>query len=269
MNAGETVALALGFSGPSAEPLRIFFDLAKTPEHPLTLTWTFSQSDSSPNDWPVVEPAQVNDGTSSLTRSGTMSLTIPTTWQAQAPPNWTNLGPASPADAVTDPHFWLGLRLHNTSGGPAAFTLRRVGFNAVSATHALTVNPRRTDAEAESLGNSTGQPSQTFVLKNPPLYQQPQVPDSYNHLVVQVREPAGNGAFGEWTSWTRVEDFPPGSNEVYKCNPVTGDIIFGDHDPVTGRGRGKIPPQGSQIRALTYRYVVGGVRGNVPPHTIT
>jgi predicted phage baseplate assembly protein len=269
VNAGATVVLALGFSGPSAEPLRIFFDLAKTPERPLTLTWTFSQGNSAPNAWTVVEPARVNDGTSSLTRSGMMSLTIPATWQAQAPPNWTDLGPASPADAVTDSRFWVGLRLQNTSGGPAALALRRVGFNAVSATHALTVNPRGTDADAEPLGGSTGQPSQTFVLKNPPLYQQPQVTDPYNHLTVQVREPAGNETFGEWTSWTRVNDFPPGSNEVYKCNPVTGDIIFGDHDSVTGRGRGKIPPPGSQIRALTYRYVVGGVRGNVPPQTIS
>jgi predicted phage baseplate assembly protein len=268
VNTEETVVLALGFSGPSAETLRLFLDLAKTPERPLTLAWIFSQNDSSPNAWPVVQPAQVQDGTSSLTRSGTMSLTIPATWQAQAPSNWTNLVPASSADAVTDSRFWLGLRLRNTSGGPAAFTLRRMGFNTVSATHALTVNPQGTDADAEPLGDSTGQPTQTFVLKNPPLYQQPQVQDSYNHLTVQVREPADNGGFGAWISWTRVDDFPSESNEVYKCNPVTGDIIFGDYDPVTGKGRGKIPPQGGQIRALTYRYVVGGVRGNVPPHTI-
>jgi predicted phage baseplate assembly protein len=269
VNAGATAVLALGFSGPSSETLRIFFDLAKAPENPMALAWTFSQSVSAPTDWPLVEPSQVDDGTSFLTRSGAISLNIPATWQAQAPPSWTNLEPASPADAVTDSRFWLGLRLQNPQDVPLALAVRRVGFNAVSATHALTVNPRRTDAEAEPLGTSTGQPSQAFALKNPPLYKQPHHPDPYNHLVVQVREPAGNGAFGAWTSWMRVDDFPPSGDEVYKCSPVTGDIIFGDHDPVTGRGRGKIPPQGSQIRALTYRYVVGGVKGNVPPHTIS
>jgi predicted phage baseplate assembly protein len=153
--------------------------------------------------------------------------------------------------------------------------MRRVGFNTVSATNALTVNVQHSEAEAEFLGTSTGQPSQTFILRNPPLYKQPRVPDPYAHLEVEVGVPTGNNTFGSWTRWTRVDDFPPssdevpGGDEVYKCNPVTGDIIFGDYDPAARTGRGKIPPQGHGIRARTYRYVVGGVRGNVPPHTIS
>lgn len=269
VNAGETAVVVLGFSEPSTE-LHIDVDLANgVPGAAMAPVWTYATGDLPPLGWPPVEPSQVNDRTSALTRSGTITLSIPADWQAQAPPSWTDLEPASPADAVTEPRFWLGLRLSNTRDAVIALTIRRLGFNAVSVTNALTVNVPRNDAEAELLGISTGQAFQTFTLKNPPLYKQPRVQDPYNHLVVQVREPVGEGTFGDWTAWTRVGEFPSAGDEVYKCNPVTGDIIFGDHDPITARGRGKIPPQGSEIRALTYRYVVGGVRGNVPAHTIS
>jgi predicted phage baseplate assembly protein len=52
---------------------------------------------------------------------------------------------------------------------------------------------------------------------------------------------------------------------VYRADPVTGEISFGNHDPQTGRGRGTPPPTGSVVRAASYRYVDSGAAGNVAP----
>jgi predicted phage baseplate assembly protein len=63
----------------------------------------------------------------------------------------------------------------------------------------------------------------------------------------------------------RVDDFPAGAGNFYRLNPVTGEISFGDFDPKKNQlgTHGSIPPQGAQITALTYRYVAGGLAGNV------
>jgi predicted phage baseplate assembly protein len=50
---------------------------------------------------------------------------------------------------------------------------------------------------------------------------------------------------------------------------VTGTVSFGNYDPITSEeGYGTIPSVGSEIRAQEYRYVVGGVKSNVPSNTI-
>ena len=49
----------------------------------------------------------------------------------------------------------------------------------------------------------------------------------------------------------------------YRVDPVAGEISFGNFDPTSNTGNSSIPPQGAQITAVTYRYVVGGVVGNV------
>ena len=66
-----------------------------------------------------------------------------------------------------------------------------------------------------------------------------------------------------------MDEMPDGAGTCYRLNPVTGEIIFGDHDERSGRGFGSIPPAGTRIRALTYRYVAAGAAGNVAAGQIT
>ncbi len=132
-----------------------------------------------------------------------------------------------------------------------------LGANAsgrVSATNALTLR------EPETLGTSTGEPFQVFNLRNAPLFQDPESDDPLAHLEIQVG--------GE--IWQRVDDFREGNATHYRCNPVTGEISFGNFptgDP-ENPGFGRIPPAGAEIVATRYRYVIGGLRGNVPANTV-
>jgi predicted phage baseplate assembly protein len=118
------------------------------------------------------------------------------------------------------------------------------------------------------LGTSNGNAFQTFTLKNVPLYKKPGAIDLYEHLKIQVREPSGGGALGGWKNWSRVDEIPKGNGQYYRCDPVTGDITFGNHNPANDEGHGRIPPQDSEIRALNYRHVAGGANGNVSPLTL-
>jgi predicted phage baseplate assembly protein len=65
------------------------------------------------------------------------------------------------------------------------------------------------------------------------------------------------------TIWQQVEDIPAGEGTCYRLDPVAGEISFGDFDSVRGSGHGLIPPRDSSIEAKTYRYVLGGLSGNV------
>jgi hypothetical protein len=204
------------------------------------------------------------DKTDSFQKDGELVFQIPANWQSLTPANLgINIAPSSPEDEVTDSLFWLWIFIRNYTSSEMELVFQGISINSVSTTNALTVNPQQTNAQAELLGVSNGKPFQFFALKNAPLYKRPGSKDSYTHLTIQVREPVG-GAFGPWEEWKRVDDIPKGDGKLYRCNPITGDIMFGNYDPATGKGNGKIPPQNSEIRALTYRYVVGGTKGNVP-----
>ena len=61
--------------------------------------------------------------------------------------------------------------------------------------------------------------------------------------------------------WRRVDEFQKGSDRSYRCNPVTVEILFGEGD--------NVPKESAKILATRYRYVVGGIRSNVPAHTLT
>lgn len=102
----------------------------------------------------------------------------------------------------------------------------------------------------ENLGRSTGEPFQVFSLKQAPLDQES---GSLARLEIRV----------DGESWSRVEEFQQGMNQHYRCNPVTGEIFFGNQD------FGGIPKIDAQITAANYRYVVGGVANNVAAKTVT
>ena len=227
------------------------------------MSWLFSRDGAEPLAWPAI-PGAV-DGTQSLLHDGTIQLSVPAAWAGQRPttdpatpadPGWTTVTAAPGSGPVTDKRFWIGLRIVNNAGSQLAIGIDRILFNSASASTALTVRT------PEVLGESTGQPFQTFALANRPLFRRPGGSAPYGHLVVQVGTEAGPDPAG-WQEWTLVDEMPDGAGTCYRLNPVTGEIIFGDHVERTGRGFGSVPPAGTRIRALTYRYVAAGAAGNV------
>lgn len=227
----------------------------------LTATWVYSKGTTEPLAWPAIPGAA--DATDTLRHDGSVRLRVPGDWAAQRPtaaqgggPGWTSV---TARDAtVTDQRFWVGLRLAATTATPLAIGIERVLHNAASAHNALTI------PTPEPLGQSTGDPFQVFPLANRPLYRQPGTAP-FGHLVVQV----GSGSPVVWQTWTQVTDLPAGPGQVYRVNAVTGEIGFGDFDDQSQSGHGLIPPSGSQVRALSYRYVAGGASGNVAPDRVT
>jgi predicted phage baseplate assembly protein len=162
----------------------------------------------------------------------------------------------SPADQVTDALFWIGFTIVNQIAGTTTAAapnvqigIKYILFNAVSAYNALTI------PGSENLGQSDGTPYQVFQLRNRPLFKRPGTDTPYDHLVIQV----------DGIAWTQVDEFPAGAGNYYRVNPVTGEISFGNFDPNSNKQgmHGLIPPKNAQITASTYRYVAGGLAGNV------
>jgi Baseplate J-like protein len=228
------------------------------------IVWLYSSGTLLPTAWSAIPAANISDGTDTFQKNGTVSFSVPTTWASQNPQTWSaSIPPDSPADQINQPLFWIGVRLTNGRSQPLQVVCEHFLFNSVSATNALTIT------QPELLGTSNGQPFQFFELKNTPLFKSPGAKDPYDHLVIQVRSLLVGGGFGDWTTWVHLDDFPEGAGNYYRLNPVTGKINFGNFLTPDGRGNGSIPPTGSEIRAFTYRYVVGGIKGNVPSGTIT
>jgi len=263
--ANQSFMLLLGFDQASAQPLAIRFALNKVAAtDSLQLKFVYSQAAQPPSAWPAV--SSVLDGTVNFTQNNVVTVTVPADWAPQNPSAWgAQLPPENVADTVNRQLYWIGVRITNALAAPTTVRLDSLLFNSVHVSSAITVRL------PEALGTSDGSPFQVFTLQNAPLYKDPRLPDRFNHLVVQVRKPLVGGKFDQWATWSRVDgDFPQGAGEFYRLNPVTGDISFGNFDPVvTPKGHGSIPPAESEIQALTYRYVAGGSKANVPPSTIT
>jgi Baseplate J-like protein len=260
----QVVQIALGFDRQVTDEIVIGLNLYLPVADPgqVTLTWVYSVAGQEPMAWPKITAA---DGTACLQHDGTIRLTPPPDWAAQraggqANTNpWTTVTPQSPAAAVTDPLLWIGLRIENSGPAPLSFGIDRLLFNSALARTALTV------PAPELLGSSNGQPFQVFQLKNRPLFRRPGIGPPYADLAVQV----GTGSPVQWQDWTLVDDLPHGPGQVYLADPVTGEIRFGDYDEQTTEGYGSVPPSGSQIQALSYRYVAAGSAGNVSSGQVT
>ena len=256
----------LGFDKPTTDPLHINFRFKESmPEDSAELDLMYFANDSF-NPIPIID-----DQTDSFNKDGRICVQLPGDWQSSKPGDWSpwyDVIPATPDDEVKDSRFWLVLGIGNQTGSDIDLILESAAFNSASATNALTVNKQQSNGQAEIIGISNGKPFQLFTLKNTPLFKNTRIKDPYAHLIIQVREPVVGGAFGPWEEWTRVEDIQKGDGKEYICNPVTGEIMFGDYDPKTMSGNGHIPLQESEIRALTYRYVAGDSKGNVSAHTL-
>jgi predicted phage baseplate assembly protein len=261
----SVVQLALGFDQQVADEIVIGLNLYLPVADPsqVALTWVYSVAGQEPLSWPAIPAAA--DGTGSLQRNGKVRLTLPPNWAAQRAAGqantkpWTTVTPRSPAAAVTDPLLWIGLRIANSAPGALTFGIDRLLFNSALARTALTI------PAPELLGQSNGQPSQVFALKNRPLFRRPGIGPPYADLTVQV----GTGSPVQWQDWTLADDLPPGPGQVYRLDPVTGEIRFGDYDEQKAVGHGSVPPSGSPIQALSYRYVTAGSAGNVASGQVT
>jgi hypothetical protein len=262
---GQTLQLALGFDQRVADQIELGWRLHLPVPDPaqVSLRWAYSKDQVEPLAWPPLDG--VADATGSLQRDGSMRLTPPGDWTAQGNP-WATVTARSGGAAAPDQLFWIGLQITNPAGVSLAIGIDRLLFNAAQARAALTTRT------PDNIGLSTGDPFQVFQLSNRPLFRRPGIGPPYADLVVQV----GSGNPLVWQDWSLVDDLPPGPGLVYRANPVTGEISFGNFDQASqgqgggdaSQGHGSVPPAGSQIRAV-YRYVGAGQAGNVAGGQVT
>lgn len=274
MSARSSTTIALGFDVASTDRLTLLLQvLQPVLSKQLRVTWRYSVADTSPEAWPEIEA--VDDSTDRLQQSGVVSVVVPPTWAGQKTADWTGIRTDQPAPPAEPALFWLAMEIHNIThepeepGGPeregetVRLGLQHILFNSVSATNALTI------PQPETLGVGNGEPFQAFELQNRPLFKLPGSQDPFSHLVVQTREALENEQFGDWISWTYREELPRGAGNHYRLDPVTGTIYFGNHHPtLSPDGHGSIPAANSEVRALTYRHVIGGDKGNVPAGSV-
>ncbi len=249
---GKSRMLLLGIAAPMVLPLSITFRVhsGSASVHPQ---WVYSTT-NDPAAWPPV--FQVTNPDFSFEDSDKVGIRIPAGWQQSAPEDW-GASPDPLRGRVADSLYWIGIHLSNTAGSDKHILLDRVAANITSAINVITL-------QEEILGTSNGQAFQVFSLRNAPLYQDFQASDPLRHLIISIN------TGGALTVWQRVEDFAQENVAQYMCDPITGEISFGNYP--TGNpdnpGYGRIPADGSQIKAVTYRYVAGGNNGNVPASTI-
>ncbi len=270
----QTVQLCLGLTDKPTELLRLGVRLFQPLPSGVSVSWVYSAGATEPLAW--ANPPGLQDGTLlrppdgsaplPLGQDGAVTLPPPADWGAQraaAPaagppaPTWTSVTPATTADGRTDARYWLGLRLVNATKVQSAVGIDRLLLNAAHATAALTVRT------PEILGVADGSPFQSYLLRNRPLYRRPELRAPFGDLTVEV----GTGTPPTFQAWAAMDELPPGPGQVYRFDPVVGEITFGDYDPQSHKGNGSIPAAGSTIRA-TYRYVASGAAGNVAAGTL-
>ena len=239
--AGLGRAIYLGLSrAPQVESLSLFIDAEDVGADPLRLQAEVLR----PDGWSAVLS---EDRTAGLTRPGLLRLFL------------------SPAPAQL-PLFgcdgcWLRLRPFEPSAGWAP-VVRGLHLNAVDAEEAKSLTQ-------EILGSSLGDPDQSYTLAEAPVLPETldlrireSLSDEEKAALVSA-DPGSIASYddieGEWIRWRATDSFVAqgGGARVFRLNPTTGEVRFGD-----GRD-GKIPPAGrDSIRAAAYQSG-GGSRGNV------
>ena len=250
---GQSAQFMLGFDTIlTTAPFQLRVQLSRAVQRDVatqipqaTVSWVFSTGAIQPWSWGTL-PGVV-DGTEGLLHDGVVTFIPPATWSSQLPGSWLTIGPLSANDVVGDPYGWIGLRITNTSAVPITIGIASLRFNSVPAHNALTI------PTPETIGTGTGEPYQVGTLRNFPLYKRPDTDTPYDHLAVEV----------SGVPWDQVTVLPPGPANAYRINEVTGEILFGDFSASRPFGHGTMPAAGAPIVATTYRYVAGGVSGNV------
>src|SRR6266581_1381680 len=233
--------LLLGIGAPATQTLSLTL-MINTQSASVLPRWV-SSTTNQPNTWQEFEPDTHRNF--AFEKSDTIDLRVPVGWIQSKPADW-GATPAQNEDSVADSLYWIGIFLRNTDTAAKQVRIDRIAANIVPAINVITVNE-------EILGVSNGKAFQVFSLKNTPLYQEVQAADPLRHLVIAVK------TGGSWNTWQRVDEFAQENAAHYMCDPITGEISFGNYP--TGDqdnpGYGSIPDNGSQIKAVTYRYVAG------------
>jgi len=257
--AGQSAELCLGFDqqvqNTEMRLLVQFFEPIQIVLPQLTPTIDLRYSTAAQTDpaaWTAI-PGTMVDGTQGFERDGDLRFTPANDWSSQSPQNdWTNILPGSNADVVPASFYWIGIRITNPRTTAVKVGLDFILFNAVVAHNALTV-------QNEALGASDGHPNQVFRLANRPVYKRLDTDTPYDHVAITVGG----------TPWALVDDLSAGAGSVYRLDPVTGEVLFGNYDPQANpTGNGSIPPIGNAVVG-SYRYVAGDSRANVGAGTIT
>jgi predicted phage baseplate assembly protein len=170
-----------------------------------------------------------------------------------------------PGDLYGLEAFWLRCRIEQRSAlqGMYAESPRIKSIDPFSlggmvyATHSVRV-------EEEILGNSNGEPGQSFTLANSPVLT----------LLPGETLEVETTSHGEmvFIPWKQVDDFSK-SNQFdrhYVLNMATGEILFGPsvrQPDGTVIQYGRIPESGRMVRFSRYRHG-GGVDGNLPRNSL-
>lgn len=263
---GKTQSLILGVEKQTLLPLTLTFR-STSEAASITTKWRYSGPLKPDKLWPEID--KVSKPSYNFSKPAKVVIEIPNSWQQEA--MLIREDAETGKKEFTEALYWIAIELSNNGGSEAKIDFARIAANIISASDVVTVRE-------ELLGQSNGKPYQIFQLKNTPLHQINSIPDG---LVIAVKESDA------WKDWARVDDFSNGTGEHYMCNPVTGEISLGNYDPSapapTGKNSpseednenrdqkrffGKVPPEGSQIKAVSYRYVAGGSNGNIGAGTI-
>jgi predicted phage baseplate assembly protein len=165
------------------------------------------------------------------------------------------------------------LRASPGSGAPLwAPKLNGIYINAGVAEQAKSV-------KQELLGSSLGEPNIQVTLSQTPVLsnslelriredlseEERQALEADNQEKDKKVEETFDNIAGKWVLWKQVDSFidATGDSRVYKLDPATGVIRFGDGL------KGKIPPAGSDVIRAVFYQNGGGEQGNVDAYTIT
>ena len=246
LGAGTDRSLLIGLTRPlTPGRLTLLADVVETPGMVPLLAESLTV-----DGW---RPAGLIDSTKGLGRTGLLHIAI------DAPPARVSL--------MGHDLFWLKLRPRQ-AGVTWAPVLKGLHLNAVTAHQAETV-------EHEPLGASLGEPDFTVTLAKPPVLAGSLELRVRERLNAEDREamlaqatpdqPAPVATYdipgleGDWVLWRQVDSFADqdGDARVYRLNPTTGVVTFGD------ALNGRVPPAGADlIRAI--RYQSGGQAIDLP-----
>ncbi len=193
----------------------------------------------------------VGDGTMKLRRSGLLQFLLPRDF--------------APSDEFGRRRYWVRMRLNQGETPP----IRSILLNTTMAVQGLTVSN-------ESLGSSSGEPSQKFLTTYPSVLpaqklevREPTLPSqsdrellsrntSADCLIRPVTSKTGKTEY--WVTWREVNSFygSAGRSRHYILDHQTGQILFGDGVS------GMIPPILADNILMTHYRTGGGANGNQP-----
>jgi len=162
--------------------------------------------------------------------------------------------------------FWLRCRIDQRHPLQGMYTESpRVKRVQVFSLGASVPAMHSTKVEGERLGNSNGEPGQSFTLTNTPVL------SLQTGETLEVEETRSDAAI--YVPWLSVKDFSNSNHfdHHFVLDNATGAIKFGPsvrQPDGTVVQYGRVPESGRNIRFSSYRYG-GGVRGNLPERSLT